>query len=100
MSTPFTLASVATGMKSGVGTLPCHVASVPARAAPSVASSVIPNPGRMPAGYPFSDAREVAALRRSERGPRGSMLRCLRQDLVHHAAVDVGEPEVAAAVYP
>jgi hypothetical protein len=41
-------------MNSGVGTLPCQVASVPARAAPSVASIVIPNPGFMPAGYPVS----------------------------------------------
>ena len=39
MSTPLTVAAVATGMNSGVGTLPCGVVSTPARAAPSVASS-------------------------------------------------------------
>ena len=51
MSTPFTLASVATGMNSGVGTLPCGVVSVPARAAPSVAAISKANPGCMRSDY-------------------------------------------------
>ena len=47
MSTPFTVAAVATGMNSGVGTLPCGVVSVPARAGPSLALSWNENPGCM-----------------------------------------------------
>ncbi len=39
-STDFTVAFVPTGMKAGVGTSPCAVRRIPARAAPSVAVTV------------------------------------------------------------
>ena len=39
-STAFTVAFVPTGMNAGVGTSPCAVWRTPARAAPSLASSV------------------------------------------------------------
>src|ERR1041384_1304627 len=43
--TPFTVACVPIGMKAGVRTAPCAVTISPARAAPSVASSVKPKSG-------------------------------------------------------
>ena len=61
ISTPLTVAAVATGMNSGVFTLPCGVVSTPARAAPSVASSVNEKPGCM-----------QASVDRSPRGVRGN----------------------------